>query len=84
MSNVLACPMCDNARINPDLSDDNDLSYFPLSGHCPQICRFRLASGGGLPVRILFEMYSKSDECWLTYGSYYPKFCPECGRRITE
>ena len=41
-----------------------------------------LRSGGGRSTQILFEQ--RFGRFWGLRAFYYPKFCPECGRRLTE
>ena len=89
------CKYCFNARIykptdeermdpyNTELTDENDYSSCGV-GHCSYRKRFMITSGYGEPLRIEFEEYFPDDESWHIVGKYYPKYCPECGRRIDE
>lgn len=77
----LACFMCNNALTDDFLDDENDLSYYGL-GYADKGFCIRLVSGDRKPVRIIFEQWICNQ--WSTVGVYYPKFCPECGRKITE
>lgn len=86
MLNGKICGYCYNARLEPectDLSDDNDFSSACI-GESSKGFRFMLSSGCGRPVRIELEYWSDSLHMWLTVGHYYPKFCPECGRKLDE
>ena len=76
----MACGMCDNARINPRLADDNDLSYFSV-GDFAQKRRMMIRSGDGKPVEMLVEEFSEKSG-WHLVGSYRPSFCPNCGRDL--
>lgn len=77
-----ACHMCFNARLDDELTDDNDLSYHSI-GTSVEGNRLMIASGDGEPLRILLEEYNEGYG-WYTIGKYYPKFCPNCGREIVE
>lgn len=80
------CGNCFNARIDPDeeLTDDNDFSSSTVEYNKYDNFRMMLSSGAGKPLRIEAEQWSPSVQRWITVGQYYPKFCPECGRKITE
>lgn len=81
--NQRPCYMCDNARVNDELTDSCDLSYFHI-GESSKGFRTMIASGDGKPVRILFEALSDKDRIWHVVGVYYPSYCPNCGRKLTE
>lgn len=81
MAGKCPCRMCNNARVDDELTEDNDLSYFSV-GKCEKPFRIQLASGDGKPVRLLFEfLFGKR---WSTVAVYYPKHCPNCGRELLE
>ena len=75
------CFMCDNACVNGELTDENDLSYHGV-GECQEKFRIIIGSGDGKPMRILFEQWG--GKYWGTIGIYEPKFCPNCGRELVE
>ena len=90
------CKYCFNARIyrpteeelmdpfNTELTDENDFSSCGV-GHChSKERRFMINSGNGRPVNIEFELLDNKTKEWYTVGKYYPKYCPECGRRLDE
>lgn len=90
------CKYCFNARIyrpteeelmDPsatELTDENDFSSCGV-GHChSKERRFMINSGNGHPVNIEFELLDNRTKEWYTVGRYYPKYCPECGRRLDE
>ena len=90
------CKYCFNSRIyEPSdeevmspfynyLTDKNDFSSCSV-GHCyDKHRRFMISSGNGVPVKLEFEMFDSSRDGWYPLGVYYPKFCPECGRRLNE
>ena len=90
------CKYCFNARIykptdeelmNPfstELTDENDSSSCGV-GHCfTRNRRFMINSGNGQPVNIEFEEWTEKMPEWHRVGIYYPKYCPECGRRLDE
>lgn len=84
----LPCPMCDNARVNGDLTDRNDLHYCAV-GDSEDGFRVMIRSGAGRPMALLFEQRRKlradsQEQVWMTMAVYEPKFCPNCGRELSE
>lgn len=79
---VEACGMCYNARLDTELTDDNDYSAVTV-GHCANGFRIMACSGWGKPLRIEVEQWSEKAG-WHKIGGYNPKHCPNCGREITE
>ena len=90
------CKFCFNARIykptdeermdpySTELTDENDFSSCSV-GHCfSRNRRFMIDSGHGHPVKIVFEEWTEKMPEWHRVGVYYPKYCPECGRRLDE
>ena len=89
------CKYCFNARIykptdeeridpfNTELTDENDSSSCGV-GNCVKELRFMVSSGYGEPVRIELDRWSEGLRQWVTVGKYYPKYCPECGRKLDE
>lgn len=82
------CYICDNARINDELTDSNDFHYHTV-GDSEDGFRVMIGSGAGRPLRILFEQRrrvhpSRNEEVWMTVGIYEPSFCPNCGRELWE
>jgi len=90
------CKYCFNARVyrptdeelmDPfatELTDENDSSSCGV-GHCfSRNRRFMINSGHGHPVNIEFEEWTEEMPEWHRVGIYYPKYCPECGRKLDE
>ena len=79
------CQMCFNARVDDsgELTDDNDLSYLSV-GSVDEGYRIMIRSGDGKPVSIIFEATNKDRNEMKVVGRYQPKFCPNCGRPLTE
>ena len=78
------CSFCNNHLVDSDLDSDNDYSAI-IIGNMPRYSRLMFVSGGYTVVpRIEFDEYNDTYGKWDTNGCYYPKFCPECGRQITE
>lgn len=78
---IHSCYMCDNAKINPELTEENDLAAFTV-GNCAKGYRIMMTSGDGKPVSLLVEHWTGSH--WSLIGEYRPLFCPNCGRRLAE
>lgn len=78
----MACRMCINAYVNPDLTGVNDLSYSSV-GEWYDGYRIMLRSGDDRPTALEFEGIGQ-DRCWHLLSFYEPKFCPNCGRRLIE
>lgn len=89
------CKYCFNARVykpteeelmDPfatELTDENDSSSCGV-GKSSGGTRFMISSGCGEPVRIEIDKFLELRQEWITVGKYYPKYCPECGRRLDE
>ena len=90
------CKYCFNARVykpteeelmDPfatELTDENDFSSCSI-GHCfSRNRRFMINSGDSHPVNIEFQEWTDKMPEWHRVGIYYPKYCPECGRRLDE
>ncbi len=90
------CKFCFNARVyepteeelmdsmNTPLTDENDSSSHVVGKHMRPYRSIMLNSGNGKPLNIEFLEWSSARERWETVGLYYPKYCPECGRRLDE
>lgn len=81
MSNFRTCDFCCNARVCHCLSDDNDFSSCSLGG-CDKI-RLMINSGYGKPVNLSVEKLVDNFG-WSVCFRFYPKYCPNCGRLLTE
>lgn len=90
------CKFCFNARVyeptmeeqldpqNTPLTDDNDSSSHVVGENMRPYRSITINSGNGEPLNIEFLEWAVTRERWETVGKYYPKFCPECGRRLDE
>lgn len=86
--NARICPPSDNP-FEPELTDENDYSSCGIcqtnisddERYCIMLC-----SGAGKPPRLEFDVWQNTSKNphWATALQYYPKFCPECGRRLNE
>ena len=69
------------------LHDDNDMSAATI-GNVTNGFQIFLNSGGGEAVNIELCQWKENgyrgQPGWSTVGIYYPKFCPECGRKLVE
>lgn len=77
------CRWCNSYRIDPDLNPDNDF-HAGCIGTTTDKNQIMMCSGYNEAPRIEFNRWNPSDQRWHTVGIYYPKFCPECGREISE
>ena len=86
------CRFCFNSRIYQEpeddwfstpLTDENDSCSIGVGDYCNNRC-IRISSGNGEPTRIEFDEWFEGCRRWITTGKYYPKYCPECGRKIDE
>ena len=89
------CKYCFNARVykpteeelmDPfatELTDENDSSSCGVGTSCNNT-RLMISSGYGEPVRIEIDKFFEDYQEWHTVGKYYPKYCPECGRKLDE
>lgn len=77
------CRKCYNARFDDELTDENDFGSYTV-GQSEKNYRMIYSSGHGKPPRIEFDSWSEECKRWLTVGVYFPGYCPECGREITE
>ena len=82
-NSIEPCWYCDNAKLNEELTDSNDY-HASVIGSYSRECRFTLCSGWGQPLRIEIDSWNEDKKYWQTIGRYYPKHCPECGRKIVE
>ena len=89
------CKYCFNCRVyRPQseeeyyfntLCDENDFSSCGVDGNSvSDERRIMITSGYGKPVRIEVDEWSEQCQRWITTLQYFPKFCPECGRRLDE
>ena len=77
----MSCFVCDSAKVNFTLREDNDLGYHSV-GLGSNDFRIMIGSGDGKPVRIIAERRMAAG--WSPAAIYYPQFCPCCGRRLFE
>lgn len=92
--NPTYCNFCFNARVyeptednlltGNTLDDTNDSSSIVVGEHMRPYRSIMINSGNGEPLNIEFLEWAPTRERWETVGKYYPKYCPECGRKIDE
>lgn len=78
MAGQISCYMCDSARTNEELTDDNDLSCISV-GRMEKGYRMMLCAGDGKPLRLEVETWI--DGQWHVIGVYNPPYCPNCGMK---
>ena len=77
------CRWCNSYRIDFELHEDNDFHAGTVGDTAPHN-QIMLECGNRDALRIEFNRWNDNDKMWHTVGRYYPKYCPECGRKITE
>ena len=79
------CSFCFNARVSDDenLTDENDLSCCTI-GNSVKGHQLVILSGAGKPLRIISEVWSEKDQAYKDVAMYFPKYCPNCGRKLSE
>lgn len=77
------CVMCVNARNDSRLTERNDFSSFMIGSSKKGSC-ITFSSGGGKSPVIEFRMWDDVLCVFNIIGTYNPKFCPNCGRKIDE
>lgn len=77
------CRWCSSCRTDHNLTNENDFHAGTVGMTTPKY-QIMIESGNNDAPRIEFNRWNESDQMWHTIGAYYPKYCPECGRKITE
>lgn len=72
------CEFCCNARVEPDLDFDNDLSYCSVGDSVADGYSMFIRSGNDKPTAIIVS-HGAND---IIY--YKMRYCPNCGRRLFE
>jgi hypothetical protein len=84
----MSCRFCANNRVDPDLAelDEAQCSYAMTRGLTEKGFRIMLNKDPYKPLEITFDYWREDlkPPQWIQVGGYYPKFCPECGRKIDE
>lgn len=80
---AMLCGKCLNSKIDSEMSANFDFSSFTI-GKLEDGFRIMYESGGTEPPRVIFERWIEECKMWACVGTYYPKYCPECGRSIIE
>lgn len=87
------CNFCFNAHVYDQipkkeedyenfLDDANDFSSCSI-GSSDKYISLMLNTGHGEATNIEVRKWGK-DSCWHSVAVYYPKYCPECGRKLDE
>lgn len=83
MTELKPCEMCLNARVDDELTDKNDFSSIGI-GKSTVGVRLSLNAGYGKPLRFEITKWNEKTQRNELIATYYPKFCPNCGRPIIE
>ena len=83
----MGCRFCENHRVNHDLDLTEEQDFYAMSaGKFESGYRIMFHKQPYRPLCIDFERWREDLKTpqWQLVGYYYPKFCPECGRKIDE
>jgi hypothetical protein len=83
----MSCRFCANNRTNPEWElYEDQVSYAMTIGKFEKGYRLMLNKDPYRPLEIEVDKWNEklNPPIWQTIGAYYPKFCPECGRKIDE
>ena len=75
-------PKADHDYFDTALDDSNDSSSSTVGCHSDNY-QIYINAGNGKPVNIETCEWAP-DGRWRTIAVYYPKYCPECGRKLQE
>ena len=77
------CNFCNNASVDSSLTSDNDLSYCRI-GVCAEGTDMFIRTGNEKRTSIIVHRWDKKKDKNIIVGIYDMKYCPECGRKLTE
>lgn len=82
---IKSCRYCTNAFTDLRLDRHHDLSYLPIGKAEKGVTAFiRSSAEYRPPVCIIVQQYREKIKQNVDIVHYTPKFCPVCGREITE
>jgi len=83
----VSCRFCANNRTNLEWELDEEQVFYAMTvGMTEDGYRIMYNKKPYRPLELIFEKWNSklSPTVWQTMGVYYPKYCPECGRKIDE
>ena len=83
----MSCKFCGNNRTNSEWElDEEQVSYAMTIGASENGYRVMYNKVPYRPLEIIFDVWRENlnPTQWVQVGSYFPKYCPECGRKIDE
>lgn len=83
----LGCKFCQNNRTNPEWElHEEQCAYAMGIGQSADGYRIMINKQPYWPLCLDFDCWSTNSKTpqWQLVGHYYPKYCPECGRKIDE
>ena len=83
----MGCRFCDNHMVNHDLDLTEEQDFYAITvGKYEKGHRIMFHKQPYQPLCIDIEYWNENLKTpqWQLVGYYYPKFCPECGRKIDE
>lgn len=83
---LIGCKYCRNANSDARLDEDHDLSYCSI-GECDNGFGTFIAAHASSRVPsvvIMVQQWNEQHQCNHIVSRFVPKYCPMCGRLITE
>lgn len=83
----MSCKFCANNRTNPEWELEEDQVFYAMSvGKSENSTRIMFVKNPNEPLMLEVSRWNDkiNPQQWQPVGYYYPKFCPECGRKIDE
>lgn len=83
----MSCRFCENNRTNPEWELSEEQCFYAMTiGQSDKGTRIMFCKNPHKPLMIEISQWNEKfiPPQWQLVGYYYPKFCPECGRKIDE
>lgn len=83
----MSCRFCANNRTNPEWElTEEQCCYAMTIGDSEKGYRIMFDKDPYKPLMLEFSRWNDNlnPPVWQVVGGYFPKFCPECGRKIDE
>lgn len=83
----MSCRFCENNRTNPEWELSEEQCFYAMTiGQSDKGTRIMFCKNPHKPLMMEISQWNEKfiPPQWQLVGYYYPKFCPECGRKIDE